>query len=117
MFGISGYVMGGMAAVIATLVIFIGIQAKRNSINKEIAVVATQEKQLYKDAYVKLLTAVKEHNKVCDVIPPIVPDDEVKPDGGRRRIFPWLRSEKLEKELTDEFGVDMGLVPEPIEDN
>jgi hypothetical protein len=42
MFGISGYVMGGMAAVIAALVIFIGIQAKRNSINKEIDVVSTQ---------------------------------------------------------------------------
>ena len=107
--------MGGLAAVIAVLVIIIGVQAKINSVNRSIAAVATQEKQLYKEAYVKLLTAVKKHNEVCDVVPPIVPDDEVVPDGGRRRrIFPWLRSEKLEKELTDEFGVDMGLVPETV---
>ena len=115
MFGISGYVMGGMAAVIAALCIIVTIQWNVNARYKDRAVVAEQDKELFKNAYVKLFAAVKEHNKICDVIPPIVPDDEVKPDGGRRRIFPWLRSEKLEKELTDEFGVDMGLVPQTVD--
>lgn len=105
-----GYVMGGMAAVIAALVVVIGIQWKLNSVIRSTAAVDRQEKVLYKEAYVKLFSAVKEHNKNCDSIPPIIPDDEVKPDGGRRRLFPWLRSEKLQKELADEFGDDFGLV-------
>lgn len=114
MFGISGYVMGGMAAVIAALVVVIGIQWKLNSVTRSTAAVDRQEKLLYKEAYVKLLTAVKEHNKVCDVIPPIVPDDEVKPDGGRRRIFPWLRSDKLQEELYNELGDNLGMVSESV---
>lgn len=116
MFGISGWVMGGMAAIIAVLCLTITAQWKVNARQKDRVVIAEQDKELFKNAYVKLFSAVQEHNKHCNSIPPIIPDDEVKPDGGRKRIFPWLRSDRLQEEMTHEFG-DLVVVPEAIPSN